>query len=143
MHKIFFIVIMLLAFCFNGVAVAGTDKDKKAGAGSMAHWVGSYESVSGRCGDLLVQESRITWGSCKDATAELVSVTKSELVMKVDPAAQQCGWAGFIVVLGNEGADIKPKADGKLVKVISAYQSQEDYKAGNRFVQCSFFKKEQ
>lgn len=141
MHKIFFIVIMLLAFGFNGVAMAGAGKDKKAG--SVARWTGSYESLSGRCGGLVVQESRITWGSCKDAAAELVSVTKSELVMKVDPAAQQCGWAGFIVVLGKEGSDVKPKADDKPVKVISAYQSLEDYEAGNRFVQCSFFKKEQ
>lgn len=143
MHRIFFIVIMLLAFGFNGIAVAGAGKDKKAGAGSVAQWTGSYESVSGRCGELVVQESRITWGSCKDAAAELVSVTKSELVMKVDPAAEQCGWAGFVVVLGNEGGDVKPKAADKPVKVISAYQSLEDYNAGNRFVECSFFKKEQ
>lgn len=141
MHKIFFIAIMLLAFDITGVAVAGDGKDKTAGAGSIAQWTGSYESASGRCGELLVQESRITWGSCRDAAAELVSVTGSELVMKVDPAAGQCGWAGFIVVLGNEAGDAKPKSADKPVKVISAYQSLEDYKTGNRFVQCSFFKK--
>jgi hypothetical protein len=104
-----------------------------AESGAIFKWAGSYESVSGKCGDLVVQESNITWGSCKQAGVTLIAVSASELVMKVDPSAVECGWAGFIVALENaEG--------GK--KSISAYQSLEDYKTVNRFVQCSYVRKE-
>jgi hypothetical protein len=91
--------------------------------------------VSGKCGGLLVEESKITWGSCKEAGAKLISVSASELVMKIDPSAAGCGWAGLIVALGDDN-----RAASEIT--ISAYQSMEDYKTTNRFVQCSYLKNE-
>lgn len=141
MRNISFVGIMLwAAFGCGGVAVAGSDKDTRPEADSISKWIGSYESVSGRCGELLIQESQITWGSCKEASAKLISVSASKLVMEIDPSANECGWAGFMVALGHDDSD-KSQAAAPGIS-ISAYQSSQDYKTKNRFVQCSYFKKE-
>lgn len=135
---------MLLKFrtsAITGVLCAGFTlyacaADKAGGADSLSKWIGAYDSVSGKCGGLVVQESKITWGSCKQADAKLISVSASELLMQIDPSAAQCGWAGLIVALEDESGGKKPALS------ISAYTSLDDYKAANRYVQCSYFKKE-
>lgn len=135
MRNISFIVTMLLAALVCNVAVAKSDKTDP-----ISKWAGSYESVSGRCGVLQVQETKITWGSCKEAAAKLISVSTSELVMEIDPSAADCGWAGLIVALEKDAGGEPRKAAPKIT--ISAYTNMEDYKNTNRFVQCSYFKKD-
>jgi hypothetical protein len=110
--------------------------DRAGAAGSLSKWIGAYDSVSGKCGGLAVEESKITWGSCKDAGASLISVSTSELVMQIDPSAVQCGWAGLIVALEKEDGGKKSAIS------ISAYTSLDDYKSANRYVQCSYLKKQ-
>jgi hypothetical protein len=112
------------------------------GSNAGSKWIGSYRSVSGKCGGLVIQESSISWGLCKEAATKLISVSDSQLVMAVDPSAGQCEWAGFIVALRNEDGGKKPRNAAPRIN-ISAYQGPDDYKADNRFVQCSFTKKEQ
>lgn len=138
MRNIFLIVIMLLAAFQNvGAAMPGSGKDTKAKVDPITNWIGSYDSVSGRCGDLLIRESKITWGSCKEAGVEMISVSAAKLVMKIDPSAVRCGWAGLVVAL----EDGEPQGATPTTS-ISAYQTLQDYKTKNRYVQCAYFKKE-
>jgi hypothetical protein len=130
MRNVSFVLIMLLAGC-----AAGKSDKALSEADAISKWIGAYDSVSGRCGGLRVEESKITWGSCKEASAKLISVSTSEWVMAVDPSAVECGWAGAIVALGDYESGRPPKI------TISAYQTLEDYRAANRIVQCSYLKK--
>ncbi|HEX5056944.1 MAG TPA: hypothetical protein VFX02_10655 [Gammaproteobacteria bacterium] len=122
--------------CFTiavGLLIVAPPAGAGNAVGSISKWTGSYESVTGSCGTVVIEESKITWGSCKDANIKVISVRSRELVMAVDPSAVQCGWAGFIVGLEKDSV----AAPGI---IISAYQSLDDHKAKNRYVECAFKK---
>jgi hypothetical protein len=118
----------LVAILSIGIAPMSGEADD---ASAISKWIGRYDSVTGNCGVLVVEESKITWAGCRGAATKLISVSNSKLAVEVDSSAKRCEWAGFVVALRN--------VDGHLIK-IAAYQDRAAYKADNRYVQCTFTK---
>ena len=101
---------------------------------SLAKWLGAYEPLSRACEKeiLTMGRANLTWGDCKRAKTQLISVSKTELVVSVDPKAN-CGWAGWIVALTT------PSADSRAVSV-NAYRARADYQAKNSKSFCAYSK---
>jgi len=97
---------------------------------SLSGWKGSYRPVSRVCeGSVLsIEDSTLSYNTCKAAKTQVLKSSKSELSLKVNKDAK-CGVAGWVITLRRSGgSDVQ----------CSGYRTVEDSRAGLPAFECTY-----